>query len=173
MKTQNIPKINPKKELTSPDLIHCVNGECGSCPNGTGKLLWIPKNLIGALGTTSLLFNFQYNFFNKSTESEASIKYNRFDNSVFYNNQQQGVYSRPPDRNWAVTNNTTMIDTFQLSPSLMRGSDIVRDVSLTIDQGGEGGWIFFRQPNPAINNVHDALCFEYNHEKRLITFRSF
>jgi hypothetical protein len=172
MKVQNIPKISPKIELTSPELLHCKSGECGGCPNGTGKLLWIPKNLIGALGTTSLSFNFQYNFFNKSTESEGSIKYNRFDYSVFYNSQQQGSYSRPPDRNWAVVNNIYMIDPY-LSPSLMRGSDIIRDIALVVDQGGEGGWIFFRQPNPAIGNVHDALCFEYNHEKRLITFRSF
>lgn len=174
MKVQHIPKISPQIEITSPTLLHCKNGECGGCPNGTGKLLWIPKtfmNLDGSIG--SPILNFQYNFFNKSTESESSIKYNRFDYSVYYNGQQQGSYSRPPDRNWAVTDNTTMIDTFQLSPSLMRGSDMVRDVGLTIDLQGEGGWIFFRQPNPAISNVHDALCFEYNHEKRLITFRSF
>ena len=56
----------------------------------------------------------------------------------------------------------------------LAGKEIIKDVSFyTNPSGGDGTWLFFRQPNPAISNVHDALCFEYNHEKRLITFRSF
>ena len=170
MKPTNIVKISPSIELTFPTLLQCKTGECGGCPNGTGKLLWIPGGIINLDGSTGyLLLNFQYNFFNKSSESTSPIKFNM---ATGFNNLNSTTfsYSNPPDKAWAVANNA--YDNNQLSPSLMKRSDITKDIYFSYP-GSNGGWLFFRQPNPAISNVHDALCFEYNHEKRLITFRSF
>ena len=164
MKITLIPKVQPKIELTFPTLLQCRSGECGGCPNGTGKLLWIPS----LDAQQNISFNFQYNFFDKGAESISPIKYNMASgfNTLTSTNFS---YENPPNKAWAVANNA--IDNYQLSPSLMRGSNIVNSTNFFMS--GTGGWIFFRQPNPAINNVHDALCFEYNYEKRLITFRSF
>jgi hypothetical protein len=169
MKATNIVKVNPIAEIVSPTLLQCKNGECGSCPNNTGKMLWIPGSIVNLDGTTEYVtLNFQYNFFNKSEQSTSPIKYNMAGgfNSL---NSTTFSYSNPPNKAWAVSNNA--IDNFSLSPNQMTGTDIIKDVSFTVQS--TGGWLFFRQPNPANNNVHDALCFEYNHEKRLITFRSF
>ena len=169
MKPTQIAKVNPIVEMTSPTLLQCRTGECGECPNGTGKLLWVPGNIVNSDGSTGyILLNFQYNFFNKGAESTSPIKYNMasgfntLDSTTF-------SYSNPPNKAWAFANEA--VDNYSLSPSLMRGTDITKDIGFTVQS--TGGWIFFRQPNPAISNVHDALCFEYNHEKRLITFRSF
>jgi hypothetical protein len=163
MKATTVVKIIPEIELTSPTLLQCKSGECGGCPNGTGKMLWIPPN-----AANSISLDFQYNFFDKSAESNSAIKYNV---ASGFNplNSTTFSYSNPPNRAWAVANNA--VDNYQLSPNLMRGSSIIRNLNFSITSTGD--WLFFRQPNPAISNVHDALCFEYSHEKRLITFRSF
>ena len=163
MKATTVVKIIPEIELTSPTLLQCKSGECGGCPNGTGKMLWIPPNT-----TNSIPLDFQYNFFDKSAESNSAIKSNVASgfNSL---NSTTFSYSNPPNKAWAVANSA--VDNYSLSPNLMRGSNIIRNQTFSIQT--TGGWIFFRQPNPAISNVHDALCFEYNYEKRLITFRSF
>jgi len=170
MKTQNVVKINPIVEITSPILLQCKSGECGRCPNGTGKMLWVPGGIVNLDGTIgSVLLNFQYNFFDKSTQSASPITFNL---ATGFNSLTSTTfsYSNPPNKAWATANNAN--NTINLSPSLMGGSDIVRNIRLTVLQS-TGAWLFFRQPNPAISNVHDALCFEYNHERRLITFRSF
>ena len=166
MKSTLIPKINPIAELTFPTLLQCKSGECGGCPNNTGKLLWVPRKN-SADTSWSETFNFQYNFFDKSAESNSEIRHNVCTgfNTLTSSNF---TYSAPPTRAWAVANNA--IQNFTLSPSLMRGTSFR---TYTFPFQGEGGWLFFRQPNPTANNVHDALCFEYNHEKRLIIFRSF
>jgi hypothetical protein len=165
MKATTIVKISPLIELASPQLLRCKTGECGNCPNNTGKLLWVPKK--NAFDTSfSETFNFQYNFFNKAAESTSNIRYNVVDGNTTINGNTPS-YSERPDKAWAVANNAIDIS---LSPSLMRGSSFLTN---TFNFSGAGGWLLFRQPNPAISNVHDALCFEYSHEKRLITFRSF
>jgi len=159
MKTTLVSKVNSKIETTFPTLLQCKEGECGGCPNGTGKMLWIPK--LWQVGTAPT-FNFQYNFFNKAAESESSIKLNFIESSTPFGNR--------PTRSFAITNPG---QDMSLSPSQMRLGN-TRPYSFDVYQSASVGlWIYFRQPNPAINNVHDALCFEYSHEKRLITFRSF
>lgn len=169
MKATNITKINPIVEMTSPVLLQCVNDECGTCPAKTGKMLWIP---ISAALTGSISFNFQYNFFDKSAESTSPIKYNMADGSAGTFNGSYTSYSNKPTKTWALTTHANESNP-SLSPSLMRGSSMLTCGFFIVTSYGNGGWLFFRQPNPAINNVHDALCFEYNHEKKLITFRSF
>ena len=164
MKATTIIKISPSIELTTPTLLQCKSGECGICPNNTGKLLWIPPE-VTAVGSVTL--NFQYNFFDKAAESTNPVKYNV---CTGFNTLTSAnfTYSSPPNKAWSVANNP--VDFPNLSPALMRGTNILIS---SYSMSGTGGWIFFRQPNPAIANVHDALCFEYNNEKRLITFRSF
>lgn len=162
MKVQNIPKISPIVEIIAPTLLQCKTGECGGCPNNTGKMLWIP----GAASSYSLTLNFRYNFFDPSAASTSAVKYNLATGTI---NGSTVSYSNAPDKAWAVANQALSPST-TLSPSLMSGSATLSS-SFTIPTSG--GWLFFRQPNPAISNVHDALCFEYNHEKKLITFRSF
>ena len=164
MKATNVVKIIPITHLISPVLLQCKSGECGGCPNNTGKMLWVPLSF--AVGDYAP-FNFQYNFFDKSAESTSPIKYSMASgfNSL---NSTNFSYENPPNKAWAVANEA--INNYQLSPSLMRGSNV--GLSSFYIQG-TGGWLFFRQPNPAIANVHDALCFEYNNDKKLITFRSF
>lgn len=167
MKITNIAKINPIVDMSSPILLQCKTGECGFCPNNTGKLLWIPRKSSSDSGASDT-FNLQYNFFDKSTESTSEIKYNI---ATGFNTLSSTTFSydHRPNKAWAVANNPS--SSFPvLSPSLMRGSSFLT-LSVTIQN--TGGWLFFRQPNPAISNVHDALCFEYNNEKRLITVRSF
>jgi len=169
MKIQNVVKISPIVEMTSPILLQCRSGECGVCPNGTGKMLWVPGGIVNLNGTTgNVLLDFQYNFFNKSTQSTSSITSN---SATGFNSLTSTTfsYSNPPNKAWATANNA--VNFFNLSPSLMGGSSIVGNIAFTVQS--TGAWLFFRQPNPAISNVHDALCFEYNHERRLITFRSF
>lgn len=169
MKPTSIVKINPIVEMTTPILLQCKSGECGGCPGGTGKLLWVPGGIVNLNGTTgSIILNFQYNFFDKSAESTSPIKHN-FATGFNTLTSANFTYAAPPNKAWAVANNA--VDSYSLSPSLMKGSSIVKDIGFSVQS--TGGWLFFRQPNPAISNVHDALCFEYNHEKRLITFRSF
>lgn len=166
MKATQVVKVNPIVENLSPILLQCRTGECGGCPNSTGKMLWIPL----AFSVSSYFsLNFRYNFFDKSAESTSPIKYNMASgfNTLTSANFS---YENPPNKAWAVANNTLESNP-PLSPSLMRGMSF--QTYSAFFMSGTGGWIFFRQPNPAINNVHDALCFEYNHEKRLITFRSF
>ena len=165
MKITTVSKISPIVETLSPILLQCKSGECGGCPNNTGKMLWVPLSFAVS---SSFSFNFQYNFFDKSAESNSPIKYNM---ASGFNSLTSTTFSyeNPPNKAWAVANNA--FDNSQLSPSLMRGSNVV--FSSNFSMSGTGGWIFFRQPNPAIANIHDALCFEYNNEKRLITFRSF
>jgi hypothetical protein len=159
MKTTLIAKISPIVEMTSPTLLQCKDGECGGCPKDTGKMLWVPK--LWQVGTIEP-FNFQYNFFNKSAESEAPIKYNWVESSTPYGDR--------PTKQYAI--DTPAIESY-MSPSQMRLGDTLQ-LSIDVYQSQSVGfWCFFRQPNPAINNIHDALCFEYNHEKRLVTFRSF
>lgn len=167
MKITTLAKIIPLAEITSPTLLQCKTGECGGCPNNTGKLLWIPRKSLSDSGASDT-FNFQYNFFDKATESTGAIKFNIATglNTLTSTNFS---YETPPNKAWAVANQTLATSPV-LSPSLMRGASFLTQ---TFNLQNTGGWLFFRQPNPAINNVHDALCFEYNHEKRLITFRSF
>ena len=161
MKITTVAKINPIVEILSPVLLQCKSGECGGCPNNTGKLLWIPTT------SGSVTLNFQYNFFDKAAESTSPVKgnicsgFNTLTSANF-------TYEAPPNKAWAIANNAT--DFPNLSPALMRGVNIL---SIGYTTTGTGAWFFYRQPNPAIANVHDALCFEYNNEKRLITFRSF
>jgi len=169
MKIQNVAKISPIVEITFPILLQCKSGECGVCPNGTGKMLWVPGSIVNLDGTSgNIILNFQYNFFNKSAESESLVKHNV---AAIYNSSNPSIssYSNPPDKAWATANQ--VFNGSGLSPSLMRGSSIIKNIGVAVNSAG--GWLFFRQPNPAISNVHDALCFEYNHERRLITFRSF
>ena len=169
MKTTTVVKVNPIIERASPILLQCKNDGCGGCPNNTGKMLWVPGDIVNLDATTGFIsLNFQYNFFDKSAESTAAIKYN-FATGFNTLNSSTFSYSNPPNKAWAIANNA--INNYSLSPSSMKGSSVVNNVSFTVQS--TGGWLFFRQPNPAISNVHDALCFEYNHEKRLITFRSF
>jgi len=160
MKSQNIAKINPIIDITSPVLLQCKSGECGSCPNNTGKMLWI----LGEI--SNIAFNFRYNFFDKSAESTSSIRYNLATGTI---NGSSVSYSNRPDKAWAIAN-TTITSSPNLTPSSMSGYSTL---SHSFAVPSSGGWLFFRQPNPAISNIHDALCFEYNHERRLITFRSF
>lgn len=159
MKITHIAKINPIVEMTSPVLLQCKDGECGGCPKDTGKMLWVPK--LWQVGV-SPIFNFQYNFFNKSAESEAPIKYNLIESNTPFGNR--------PTKQYII--DTPAIETF-MAPSEMRLGNTLQYSFDVVQSSSVGCWIFFRQPNPAISNVHDALCFEYNHEKRLITFRSF
>ena len=155
MKIQNVVKISPIVEIASPVLLQCKSGECGVCPNGTGKMLWVPK--LSQVATFPLL-RFQYLFFNKSAESESPIAYNKVESTI------------QPTRQFAI--DTPPSPTF-MSPSQMRLGNTL-SMSFSFDSSyAVGTWLFFRQPNPAISNVHDALCFEYNHERQLITFRSF
>ena len=164
MKAPNVVKVIPITHLISPILLQCKSGECGGCPNNTGKMLWVP---LPFAVSSFVSFNFQYNFFDKSAESTSPIRYSLASgfNSLTSTNFS---YENPPNKAWAVANNA--VDSPTLSPALMRGTNILIS-SYSIS--GTGGWLFFRQPNPAIANVHDALCFEYNNDKRLITFRSF
>jgi len=161
MKIQNVVKISPIVEMTSPVLLQCKSGECGVCPNGTGKMLWVPKLWqVGALP----LFRLQYLFFNRSAESESSIRVNLLESSTPFGNR--------PTKQYTIDTHALTTNPF-LSPSQMRLGNTF-PFSFDVNQSNTvGAWIFFRQPNPAISNVHDALCFEYNHERRLITFRSF
>ena len=161
MKITTVSKISPIVETLSPVLLQCKSGECGGCPNNTGKMLWVPF--------PGVSLNFQYNFFDKSAESTSPIKHSCASgfNTLTSTNFS---YENPPNKAWAVANEAVETNP-SLSPSLMRGTSF-QTYSAFYTQG-TGGWIFFRQPNPAIANVHDALCFEYNNEKRLITFRSF
>ena len=77
MKPTSIVKINPIVEMTTPILLQCKSGECGGCPGGTGKLLWVPGGIVNLNGTTGFIsLNFQYNFFDKSAESNSAIKFN-------------------------------------------------------------------------------------------------
>lgn len=163
MKATQVVKISPIVELTSPTLLQCRDGECGTCPNGTGKLLWFPNDIGLGSGKNFPILNLRYDFFNKSEESTSEIKYNIVDSS----SSPAASYGVPPTKLFA-TNNQPTIYIPSLSPSLMKFPNMVT-ASFQVDNG----WLFFRQQNPAIGNVHDALCFEYNHEKRLITFRSF
>lgn len=167
MKITHIAKVSPIVEITSPILLQCRTGECGGCPNNTGKLLWIPRKNSADSGTTET-FNFKYEVFDRSAESTSAIKYNVCTglNSL---TSTTFTYENPPNRAWAIANHALSTNP-ALSPSLMRGTSSLSS-SFTVQ--GVGGWLFFRQPNPAVNNVHDALCFEYSHERRLITFRSF
>jgi len=169
MKPTSLVKTNPITEILTPTLLQCKTGECGSCPNNTGKMLWVPGSIVNWDGTTgSITLNFQYNFFDRSAESTSPIKYNM---ATEFNTLTSTTfsYSNPPNKAWSTANNAQ--ETFPaLSPSLMRGTSF-QIYSFTVQS--TGGWLFFKQPNPALGNVHDALCFEYNHEKRLITFRSF
>lgn len=157
MKSQTIVKISPLTKVLTPVLLQCKSGVCGGCPNKTGKLLWIPS-------THSGNFKFQYNFFDSALEGTGTVKYNLVGTNVTVNGASVS-YSNPPDKNYSNTNN--VVDIPSLSPSLMKGVNFLT-LSFT-----PGGWVYFKQPNPAISNVHDALCFEYNNEKSLITFRSF
>lgn len=154
MKATTVVKINPIVELTSPVLLQCKDGICGTCPKNTGKLLWVPSTHSGD-------FNLQYNFFNTALEGTGSVKFNLVSTGVTVNGALVS-YSNPPDKNYSNTTQVSEFPTF--SPSLMRGTNFL---TLSISPGG---WLYFKQMNPT---VHDALCFEYNHEKRLITFRSF
>ena len=165
MKATNVVKVIPITHIISPILLQCKSGECGGCPNNTGKMLWVPLSFAAS---SYFSFNFQYNFFDKSAESTSPIRYSMASgfNSLTSTNFS---YENPPNKAWAVANNA--IDYPTLSPALMKGSDILSFSSIYML--GAGGWLFFRQPNPAIANVHDALCFEYNNDKKLITFRSF
>lgn len=161
MKVTHIAKISPITELVFPTLLQCKTGECGGCPNNTGKLLWVPK--LWNVGTAPI-FKLQYNFFDKSAESTSFIKYNYVESSTPFGNA--------PNKAYATTTPAFEYNT-SLSPSQMK---LGNTLSFSIDvvfTSSVGFWLFFRQPNPAISNVHDALCFEYNHERRLITFRSF
>lgn len=167
MKATTVAKIIPLVEMTSPTLLQCKTGECGGCPNNTGKFLWVSrKNSTDS--TTTETFNFQYNFFDRSAEGTSAVKYTIADGSTSVNGSTTS-YSNRPDKAWAVANQAVSTSP-TLSPSLMKGTSFL---TVSFSFSGAGGWLFFRQPNPAISNVHDALCFEYNHEKKLITFRSF
>lgn len=159
MKPTTITKINPIVEMIFPVLLQCKDGECGTCPRNTGKLLWIPK--LWQVGEDPVI-NFKYDFFDKSAESEEPIKYNWVESNTLFDNK--------PDKQYAT--DTPAIDTF-MSPSLMKLGNTLSFGFGVYSSSTVGMWAFFRQPNPAIGNIHDALCFEYNHEKRLITFRSF
>jgi len=161
MKATTVAKIIPLVEMTSPTLLQCKTGECGGCPNNTGKLLWIPRRSLSDSGGSDT-FNFQYNFFDKSAESTGAIKFNIATGGSF-------SYENPPNRAWAISNQALSTNP-TLSPSLMRGTSFLTQ---TFTLQNTGGWLFFRQPNPAISNIHDGVCFEYSNEKRLITFRSF
>jgi len=161
MKPTNIVKINPIIEMTSPTLLQCKTGECGGCPNNTGKMMWVPK--LWQVGSAPI-FRCQYNFFDKSAESTSSIKYNTVESST--------VFGSRPTKSYA-TSTAAIEPGATLSPSLMRLGNTIQFSWDVVQSASVGYWLFFRQPNPAINNVHDALCFEYNHERRLITFRSF
>jgi len=167
MKSTAIVKVNSIAELSSPILLRCRTGECGGCPNNTGKLIWVARKN-SADSTFTETFNFQYNFFDKSAESTSPVKYNVASgfNTI---NSTTFSYDNRPDKAWAIANNAIALNP-ALSPSLMTGNSFL---TATFTFNGAGGWLFFRQPNPAVGNVHDALCFEYNHERRLITFRSF
>ena len=164
MKATTVAKVIPIGYITSPVLLQCKSGECGGCPRNTGKMLWVPPSF--AINNFAS-FNFQYNFFDKNAESTSPIKYSM---ATGFNTltSTDFSYEISPNKAWAVANNAVNYST--LSPALMKGSDIlVSSYSIQVT----GGWLFFRQPNPAIANVHDALCFEYNNNKKLITFRSF
>jgi len=167
MKITTIAKVNPIIEMTSPTLLQCKTGECGGCPNNTGKLLWIPRKSSSDSGQSDI-FNFRYEFFDKGAESTVAIRFN-FCTGFNTLTNTNFSYENPPSRAWAIANHAVSTNPV-ISPSLMRGTSFLTQ-AFTLQL--TGGWLFFRQPNPAINNVHDALCFEYNHEKRLITFRSF
>jgi len=157
MKITTITKISPLVEMTSPILLQCKFGACGSCPNKTGKMLWIPS-------THSGTFKFQYNFWDTVSEGTGTVKYNLVSTSVTINGAAVS-YSNPPDKNYS--NTTPINENPTLLPASMKGTNFLT-LSFT-----PSAWIYFKQPNPAISNVHDALCFEYNNEKSLITFRSF
>ena len=121
-------------------------------------MLWISSTPTG-----SVILNLRYDFFNKSDESNLEIKYN----IVHSGSSPPASYSNPPGKLF-VTNNQPTFYIPSLSPSLMRFPN-----TITASFSASGSWLIFRQQNPAVGNAHDALCFEYNHEKRLITFRSF
>lgn len=167
MKSTTIVKISSITEILSPVLLQCRNGACGGCPNNTGKLLWIPRKSSTDSGTSDT-FNFRYEFFDRSAEGTGVIKYNL---ATGFNTLTSSnfTYETPPTQAWAIANQA-LTTSPSLSPSLMKGTAYLTQ---TFTLQLTGGWLFFRQPNPAISNIHDALCFEYNHEKRLITFRSF
>jgi hypothetical protein len=164
MKATTIVKVNPIAEILTPSLLQCKTGACGGCPNNTGKMLWIPGDINN--NNLSITFTFRYNFFDSSTASTSAIKYNLVIGNV---NGTSVSYSNPPDKAWATANHALSTNPI-LSPSLMSGSSSLTN---TFPIPTTGTWLFFRQPNPAIGNVHDGLCFEYNNERRLITFRSF
>lgn len=158
MKATTVVKISPSIELTTPTLLQCKDGECGTCPNGTGKLLWIPS-------THSGNFTLQYKFFDSTSVGTGAVKSNLVSTGVTVNGSLVS-YSNPPNKNYSNTTNVREFPTF--SPSLMSGTNFLTATFTP------GGWVYFKQVNPALSPaVHDALCFEYNHEKRLITFRSF
>lgn len=157
MKITTIAKISPLIEMTSPILNQCRMGECGNCPKGTGKLLWVTANHSG-------IFNLQYNFFDISTEGTGSVRVNYISSSTTINGALAS-YHNPPTRAYAIATPSYESPTF--SPSLMKGTNKITSTIFN------NGWLYFRQTNPAVGNVLDALCFEYNHEKSLITFRSF
>ena len=161
MKSTTVVKINPIVEMTFPTLLHCKNDTCGGCPVNTGKLLWVPK--LWQVGTIPT-FKLQYNFFDKAAESTSPIKYNYVESSTAFGNK--------PDKAYATATPAYEFNP-QLSPSQMKLGNTLLFSYDVLQSASVGYWLFFRQPNPAISNVHDALCFEYNHEKRLITFRSF
>jgi len=157
MKITILSKINPIVEMSSPILNQCRMGECGNCPKGTGKLLWVPASHSGT-------FNLQYNFFDIATEGTGTVKFNYISASSSINGALAS-YHNPPTRTYAITTNPFESPTF--TPSLMKGNNRITNTF------SNNGWLYFRQVNPAVNNVHDALCFEYNYEKSLITFKSF
>ena len=167
MKATTVVKVIPIVHMTSPILLQCKDGECGGCPSNTGKMLWVPRDT-SPYGGPDLnvykTFNFQYNFFDKAAESVASIKYNYIESNTLFGDK--------PTK--AIVTATTAQDFYPtFSPSLMRSGNTLQFTPSFYNYSSMGQWIFFRQPNPAIANVHDALCFEYNNDKRLITFRSF
>ena len=158
MKATTVVKISPSIELTTPTLLQCKSGVCGGCPSGTGKLLWIPS-------THSGNFTLQYQFFDSTLEGTGAVKRNLVGTGLTINGALVS-YSNPPDKNYSNTTNVTEFPTF--SPSLMKGTNFLTTTFTP------GGWVYFKQINPALSpSVHDALCFEYNHERSLITFRSF
>ena len=164
MKATTVAKVNPIAEILTPTLLQCKSGVCGGCPNNTGKMLWIPETN----ASYTLTLTFRYNFFDITSASTTAIKYNLcggFNTATSSNFS----YTNPPDKAWAIANNA-IASSPSLSPSLMVGAASLTNL---FNIPTTGAWLFFRQPNPAIANIHDALCFEYNNERKLITFRSF
>ncbi len=156
MKATTVVKINPIVEMTFPTLLQCKTGECGGCPNNTGKLLWVPK--IWQVGTAPL-FKLQYNFFDKYAESTSPIKYNYVESSTSFGNVPNKAYATATPAYEA--NPSLSPSQMKLGNTLTLSLDVVQSASV-------GYWLFFRQPISGRNIANTHLFHPPNLHKLLL-----